>query len=475
MLSPESAAVLPPPVILRTCTMCNTTKPKNAFYRDGCKQCISTREKKRRQALRERTDEEIVAQQKLLFPDGLKFCTKCKVEHKLNLFPQDLRCISGLGACCHTKRKSCNRRTYTNRASKRKKLNRDAINRLRFLKHPDGKKKCADCKSKKSFVAFSKMTASPDILHNRCKSCESRRNEILRKRNEARNKSGQQLDESSVCVVCNQTKSTKEFFRQHGSLTGIARMCKICKFYYQAINKFLRKKFIRENLSTQCEVCGMDNPLVLQAAHKAGSEKARGRKGKMCTIDPCKLSLKRLKDEVLKLRSLCSNCHRLETKNELWMDPKKRSPRVEAAKSHVKQNKIRIGACALCNCKVSAENCCVFDFDHLNPLQKCMTIADMATEGKEPAEIDLEMSKCRLLCSSCHMIHTHQQRINEKQEIRLILRTTAAEAIREFVNRPDFVHDRTKYYVTVKDERATINTGDKSKVVKEATNELCPF
>ena len=76
--------------------------------------------------------------------------------------------------------------------------------------------------------------------------------------------------------------------------------------------------------------------------------------------------------------------------------------------------KLKIGECQLCKRKLEKqEECCAFDFDHIDAKLKQSKIADMVakyTLKRFKQCIDLEIAKCRLICCMCHRDHTRKQR-----------------------------------------------------------------
>lgn len=69
---------------------------------------------------------------------------------------------------------------------------------------------------------------------------------------------------------------------------------------------------------------------------------------------------------------------------------------------YVLQKKLEIGGCQIQNCakKVSKENSCCFDYDHLDIEMKVAGISNMVHNGSPTSLIDEEIKKCRLLCAS---------------------------------------------------------------------------
>jgi len=74
--------------------------------------------------------------------------------------------------------------------------------------------------------------------------------------------------------------------------------------------------------------------------------------------------------------------------------------------------KMRIGCCQVCQRKVTPENLCAFDFNHLDPETKRNNIATMVHSYKLTdffQYIDPETELCSLECANCHWEFTEMQ------------------------------------------------------------------
>ena len=124
----------------------------------------------------------------------------------------------------------------------------------------------------------------------------------------------------------------------------------------------------------------------------------------------------KLREELLKCRPLHPECHRLHTKTQF--SGKRNATRLQK-ENYVNEAKLRISCCALCKKKVTKKTVSCFEFDHLNPDD-----AYEAGIGKMVAsyslkrfyeKVDREMlERCRLLCSSCHRMHTNSQWVEKR-------------------------------------------------------------
>ena len=80
-------------------------------------------------------------------------------------------------------------------------------------------------------------------------------------------------------------------------------------------------------------------------------------------------------------------------------------------KRFIKRVKLFLG-CALCGYR---EHACALHFDHINPKEKFNMISRMVSYSTEI--LKEEMRKCRILCATCHAVHTKNQR-KENDDIR---------------------------------------------------------
>jgi hypothetical protein len=70
--------------------------------------------------------------------------------------------------------------------------------------------------------------------------------------------------------------------------------------------------------------------------------------------------------------------------------------------------KLKIGHCAHCKLLVTKENTVCFDFDHIEWKDKTNSISAMTLSSFDA--IHKEITKCQLLCSNCHRLHTHNNK-----------------------------------------------------------------
>jgi hypothetical protein len=209
-------------------------------------------------------------------------------------------------------------------------------------------------------------------------------------------------------------------------------------------------------LNSPCAACGETNIILLDFAHF-------DRKNKKYSLR-ASISIESLKKELPKGRFLCLWCHRLETDKETktsvckkiedyrysdeennrepddtlkrcdgpvckgltrhpenfyntqrWSNHCKickrlqdKLKRVENSE-YIKQCKIDVGSCNMCNRIVTMQTTVCFDYDHINRDDKYKTIAFLTKQGRSKKTLDKEVKKCQLLCCNCHRLKTHKE------------------------------------------------------------------
>lgn len=157
-----------------------------------------------------------------------------------------------------------------------------------------------------------------------------------------------------------------------------------------------------------CELCGYQGNNI-EADHRP----ERGPKIHKCsnyTYWSRNGGVPALKAELKKCRPLCRFCHQLVSQQESGILKQKYTLK---KKTYVNQIKLKIGACELCKRKLEKEEeCCAFDFDHIDAELKQEGIGTMVSSyslNRFYKYIDLEIAKCRLICCMCHADHTRKQ------------------------------------------------------------------
>ena len=85
--------------------------------------------------------------------------------------------------------------------------------------------------------------------------------------------------------------------------------------------------------------------------------------------------------------------------------------------AYVDEIKLRIGACDECARPVTKATCAGFEFAHVHETRKEHEVSRLVGNTKSPATaaplIDVEVSRCRLLCSCCHKLETDARRLED--------------------------------------------------------------
>lgn len=158
-----------------------------------------------------------------------------------------------------------------------------------------------------------------------------------------------------------------------------------------------------------CIDCGCNDYRVIEADHVGGKKHRLG--------DYCYWSnhggIEAMKKELEHCEPRCTFCHRIVTKKRSDLKRKiegrtQHSTR-KRRREQIDQVKLEIGTCVVCNRKVTEETCSGFDFDHLDPSTKKISMAKSVLRKEEVFQriMKEEIPKCNLKCANCHHIKTH--------------------------------------------------------------------
>jgi hypothetical protein len=115
--------------------------------------------------------------------------------------------------------------------------------------------------------------------------------------------------------------------------------------------------------------------------------------------------MKNIKLEIAKCDILCVNCSRLK-----YARKERKRKDISTQRQLITAEKLSRAICLHCDLHVTADTVMMFDFDHIDPMNKIMGISDMVQQLRSVEEIAAEMKKCQLLCARCHVIRTFTQR-----------------------------------------------------------------
>ena len=222
-------------------------------------------------------------------------------------------------------------------------------------------------------------------------------------------------DGYKYCKRCFKEFALSHFTSSHSRRKRLTALCATCRANQSKteIKKTSKKGKCRQffldwKKDKSCELCGYKGDCI-EADHRWG-EKIHGcgdyawwsRHGGVPALEA---------ELNNKCRPLCTFCHRLVSQQERGVTP---HPTLRKKKAYVNAIKLRIGECQLCKRKLEKEEeCCGFDFDHIDAKLKQEGIAKMVDKYSLKRffkYIDLELGKCRLICCMCHVHHTRKQR-----------------------------------------------------------------
>lgn len=282
------------------------------------------------------------------------------------------------------------------------------------------KKKCIGCFKEKN---ISEYALNGRTYRNRCKKCISEYDKERRKTFKHRYLSEIDIPQFKICCKCKKTMKSEFFSKNKGTKEGLTSTCKLCET--------LRREQIQnykddKRSKSGCVECGEMDPEMLSNDHVDPTTKSSGINSlhSIKAIDlewVFNLSLDFYKFSK-KTRILCACCHRMvskqqQTQNKLpvekLVDPNKRIS-VARSQRFVLEKKLEIGKCQyeFENCsknKVTEDNSCIFDFDHIDPKTKLKGVSSLTTWGYPLYVIDEEIKKCRLLCANHHQKHSRSQ------------------------------------------------------------------
>jgi hypothetical protein len=75
-------------------------------------------------------------------------------------------------------------------------------------------------------------------------------------------------------------------------------------------------------------------------------------------------------------------------------------------KKFIRESKLKAGGCCVCRLPCTTANHVAFDWDHIDPSTKSFNLGNVRTQSF--AHIELEISKCRLVCKNCHAIISYE-------------------------------------------------------------------
>lgn len=131
----------------------------------------------------------------------------------------------------------------------------------------------------------------------------------------------------------------------------------------------------------------------------------KGDKLSHCSRASLKKEIKQNTDEhgVVQLQLLCPVHHRIKS-GYTEREPQNDRERV------FRQWRLENGGCEMCTASVYTLPLFCFDADHISPLTKVGGLGRITHDkGFTVDDVHIELGKCRMLCATCHRIHTQIQ------------------------------------------------------------------
>lgn len=208
-----------------------------------------------------------------------------------------------------------------------------------------------------------------------------------------------ELHNQNNITECNGNKCNNCFIKN-----GLNQCDKCIEKNFKSKDLFRSKvKDFKIHLGGKCVDCDFNELFFLEFDHIDSSKK---------TIQITRSSPLKWEEEKHNLELRCGRCHRIkterETKRDINLQNKHHRSRLDK-RNFVKDIKIKIGGCQLCNWNLEDKEmmCSALDFDHLTN-DKYKQISRLYSVKKET--IIQEILKTRLLCRHCHELHTCLQR-----------------------------------------------------------------
>jgi hypothetical protein len=327
---------------------------------------------------------------------SLKQCRgSCRETKEVTFFNKNKRMKDRLEPIC----KDC-------RVAKRQKIN---------LVHAAARatvteKTCNNCGETKSVDHFTKDGGLADGFRADCNECRTKYRLGKAEEYSQFHQTQSTEEKEKQCTVCKAVLPMDDFGYKKHKLSGKDSVCKKCRVVEAMANDRLKKLLVQRFLqSRSCVDCGCKDWKLLENDHTE-DDKAQNANGLSYRTISKLPTLEKIISELKKCEVVCIKCHRLRTHRRFHPssnhDIKKRK---QERRYMVNQLKLAVGECMICHQTVSATTTFLFDWDHLDSSTKIESISEMCNTLQSMDKICQEIQKCRLLCCSCHRLHTRQQ------------------------------------------------------------------
>lgn len=264
--------------------------------------------------------------------------------------------------------------------------------------------------------------------------------------------------------------------------------CKTCRGRKQKQSRIDRDKYTiqekmiqkkkKEDCNNICQICGLDNPLLITFDHLEPENKAKKLNGN--TINSLReLSTVNLDKELKKPHQwICHNCHKIKTKNTTFANT-----RDFGCVVNNELIKILGGQCEICEEDREFTLC----FDHIDESLKEFTIGNtiqqlrLRKDGGVPTEktnmnnilkICEEVKKCGLLCNNCNWLKEYYRQLSSsKNTYDNLPYFDTEEKGKEFVEKLNNYKDKARNYVIDSNEIFDIAETYKNEIIDEKFNE----
>lgn len=226
-----------------------------------------------------------------------------------------------------------------------------------------------------------------------CVRTAARKNQAKRKRY------AQELKESEFvsrqCDACGEDTTFEDRFH--------ANKCHACYVKQTRKARNANRKRRRQTLKswfvgTECVICGLSDPLVLEFAHNDRSEKVAA--VSTLAVD---WSLSAARAEAEKCTVKCANCHCKEThdENASWRSLYMTHGEYPVVGERLQQKRFILDYLLSHSCVICGEtDIRCLDFDHLEPISKAFGITDHPLRPVN--QLKEEIRKCQVLCRNHH-------------------------------------------------------------------------
>lgn len=271
-------------------------------------------------------------------------------------------------------------------------------------------KKCKTCCITKTTDQFTKDGTLLDGFRADCNDCRSKYRSKKASEYSQLHKTQEIELKKKLCQKCNCIKSINEFGYKKYKKSGKDSICKQCSSQRQLKLDRYKKLLVQRFLQFKtCVDCGCKDWKLLENDH-IENDKANNIHGLSYRTISKLPTLKKIALELKKCEVVCIKCHRIRTHKRFETSSEHVLKQLKNERREmVDQLKLETRQCVLCNSQVSNDTTFLFDWDHINPTAKIESISEMCNTLQPIDKIQQEIKKCRLLCCSCHRLHTRIQ------------------------------------------------------------------